>query len=129
MSDFCRTSPKFERAKILVSSDFKWLFISGTAAIKGQVSIPVITAELQTEMTIQNILSLISAENLHKHGIADGENSQITHLRVYVKVQDDIKPVKEICLKYFPSVPTVYLIADICRPELLVEIEGLAVIN
>ncbi len=129
MSDFCRTSPKFERAKLLITPEYKWIFISGTAAIKGQVSVPVISAGLQTEMTIQNIMSLISIDNLQKHGINANHKIVISHLRVYVKFRADIPEVKNICLKYFPNIPTVYIIADICRPELLVEIEGLAVIN
>jgi enamine deaminase RidA (YjgF/YER057c/UK114 family) len=129
MSDFCRTSPKFERAKIFVTPDYEWVFISGTAAIKGQVSIPVISAEIQTDMTIQNILSLISDENLRKHGIAKGKRAEINHLRVYVKHPTDMKAVKDICMKYFPDIPSVFIVADICRPELLVEIEGLAIIQ
>jgi hypothetical protein len=129
MSDFCRTSPKFERAKVLVTPEFKVIFISGTAAIKGQVSIPEISAEVQTEMTINNILSLISADNLTKHGVKAENEPQICHLRVYVKSENDISRVKEICEKYFPELTAVYIIADICRPELLVEIEGLAVIS
>jgi enamine deaminase RidA (YjgF/YER057c/UK114 family) len=129
MSDFCRTTPKFERAKIIVSPGNNWVFISGTAAIKGQISIPVLSVELQTEMTIQNILSLISNENLHKHGIESNEKASIKHLRVYVKYNTDISPVKSICRKYFPDIPVIYVVADICRPELLVEIEGFAILN
>jgi enamine deaminase RidA (YjgF/YER057c/UK114 family) len=129
MSDFCRTTPKFERAKILLTPLNKSIFISGTAAIKGQVSIPVLSVEHQTEMTIQNILSLISPENLQKHGIKTTLNAEIKHLRVYVKYQKDIQPVKNICLNYFPKIDGVYIIADICRPELLVEIEGQAVVK
>lgn len=129
MGDFCRTTPKFERAKILISPENKWIFISGTAAIVGQASIPQLSVEQQTEMTIQNIKSLISPENLRKHGITPGEMATINHLRVYVKYKNDIQQVKDICLKYFPHLPITYAVADICRPELLVEIEGQAVIN
>jgi len=129
MNDFCRTSPKFERAKILITPSNKWIFISGTAAIKGQVSIPVLSADQQTELTIQNILNLISVENMHKHGIKSSENAKIDYLRVYVKYQQDIPAVKNMCQKYFPATPSVYIVADICRPELLVEIEGMAMIR
>jgi enamine deaminase RidA (YjgF/YER057c/UK114 family) len=127
ITDFCRTTPKFERAKILVYPDNKLIFISGTAAIKGQVSIPVISVEQQTEMTIQNILSLISRENLKKHGIQTSIEASICNLRVYVKFRKDVRKAKGICEKYFPGIPALFVIADICRPELLVEIEGQAV--
>jgi len=129
MSDFCRTTPKFERAKILITPENKWIFISGTAAIVGQASIPQLNVEQQTEMTIHNIMSLISTENLQKHGISHVEKASINHLRVYVKYKNDIQQVKDICLNYFPQIPIAFAVADICRPELLVEIEGQAVIN
>lgn len=129
MNDFCRTTPKFERAKILVTPGADIIFISGTAAIKGQLSSTEFSVEQQTEMTIQNILSLISAENLNKQGLHTSQNAMMTNLRVYVKYLKDIKLVKQICLKYFPETPCIYVAADICRPELLVEIEGQAVVK
>jgi enamine deaminase RidA (YjgF/YER057c/UK114 family) len=129
MCDFCRTTPKFERAKILNTSAKKWILISGTAAISGQDSTNQMSARLQTEMTIQNILRLISEENIKIDGVSAGQKANIQSLRVYVKYKKDIPQVKETCLEYFPQLPILYVIADICRPELLVEIEGLAVMN
>jgi enamine deaminase RidA (YjgF/YER057c/UK114 family) len=129
MCDFCRTTPKFERAKILAPSEKKWILISGTAAISGQASDDQLSAEHQTQMTIQNILRLISVENITKHGISSDEKASIQSLRVYVKYRKDISNVKAVCMKYFPELPIIYVVADICRPELLVEIEGLAVLS
>jgi hypothetical protein len=129
MCDFCRTTPKFERAKILMTSDKKWILISGTAAISGQASTDQLSVEHQTEMTIQNILQLISVENIEKHGIITKGKANFQSLRVYVKYKKDIQQVKEVCLKYFPQLPIIYVVADICRPELLVEIEGQAVLD
>jgi enamine deaminase RidA (YjgF/YER057c/UK114 family) len=126
MNDFCQTTPKFERAKILFTPSGKWVFISGTAAIKGQASIPQLSAEEQTDMTIQNILNLISTENLKKHGINHDHKAGIQNIRVYVKNRSDLPVVKATCKKHLADVPAVYLIADICRPELLVEIEAQA---
>ncbi len=129
MNDFCRTTPKFERAQLLVTPNCKCLFVSGTAAIKGQQSISVSSIEEQTELTIQNILSLLSAENLQKKGINVTNAAILYQLRVYVKNRNDIHKAKGICLKYFPSLSIIYLVADICRPELLVEIEGQAALG
>jgi len=129
MCDFCRTTPKFERAKILSPSGKKWILISGTAAISGQVSDDQFSAEHQTELTIQNILRLISVENIAKHGISSDGKASIQSLRVYVKYRRDIAEVKAVCINYFPEIPIIYVVADICRPELLVEIEGVAVLS
>ena len=129
IGEFCRTTPKFERAKLLNTPENKMIFISGTAAISGQESTNPLSVEHQTEMTIQNMLSLISVENIEKHGIENVEKTSFNYVRVYVKYKKDMKPVKEVCLKYFLKIPIVYVVADICRPELLVEIEAHGRIN
>jgi len=129
INELSRTTPKFERAKILNTPENKIIFISGTAAISGQESTSSLSVELQTEMTIQNMLSLISVANIEKHGIRNVEKTSFNYVRVYVKYKKDMKPVIAICLKYFSHIPIVYVVADICRPELLVEIEAQASIN
>jgi hypothetical protein len=129
MTEFCRTTPKFERAKLFLTPENKWIFISGTAAILGQDSADKDSVEYQTEMTIQNIQQLISVKNLHRHGINTTDEPKISYLRVYVKLKKDMLVVKQICDKYFANIPIAYIIADICRPELLVEIEGQAILN
>lgn len=129
MSDFSRTTPKFERAKILYTQENKLIFISGTAAISGEESSSQLSVEQQTERTIENIFSLISIENLQRHGIMDNEKASLNYLRVYVKYKKDLQTVKNICIQYFANIPVVYVVADICRPELLVEIEAQAKID
>jgi enamine deaminase RidA (YjgF/YER057c/UK114 family) len=127
--DLCQTTPKFERAKMVNCFGNRLIFISGTAAIVGQESAASQSVETQTEMTIQNIQRLISSENLREQGISADQEAVITHLRVYVKLKGDIQKVKEVCQKYFSNIPISYVVADVCRPELLVEIEGQAVLN
>jgi len=129
MSDFCRTTPKFERAKLLNVQDFKCIFISGTAAIVGEESDLENSVEHQTEMTIENIRRLISSSNLNRFKIQCNTDPEITYLRIYVKYISDILPVKQICRKHFKNIPLTFVVADICRPELLVEIEGQAELN
>ncbi|HEY3371070.1 MAG TPA: hypothetical protein VGK10_09500 [Prolixibacteraceae bacterium] len=129
MDDFCQTTPKFERAKVIETPDGKWIFVSGTAAITGELSCLESCIEQQTEMTIQNILGLISPENLQKHGVDCRGEVTLKYLRAYIKFKADIPQVKEICRKYFPQIPIAFVVADICRPELLIEIEGEAFIH
>jgi enamine deaminase RidA (YjgF/YER057c/UK114 family) len=129
MSDFCRTTPKFERAKFFHTSENKWIFISGTAAIIGQDSADKDSIEFQTEMTIKNIQQLISKDNLLRNGINQEGEPTISYLRVYVKYRKDMDIVKQICSRYFKEMQIAYVVADICRPELLVEIEGQAVLQ
>lgn len=124
MSDFCRTTPKFERAKLISMGGSKWIFISGTAAIVGQDSDRDNSVEHQTEMTIDNIKQLISVENITKQGVRIAEEPEVTYLRVYVKYKEDLLAVEQICRKHFKDISLSFVVADICRQELLVEMEG-----
>lgn len=113
-----RTTPKFERARILGST----IFISGTAAIKGENSNHSCNAVEQTAETMEIMDNLVSKENIP----APNNGSYYRFLRVYVKNECDIPAVREYMGKHYPTAGKHYLVADICRPELLVEIEGLA---
>jgi enamine deaminase RidA (YjgF/YER057c/UK114 family) len=119
------TTPKFERAKALVSGSQCIVFVSGTAAIKGEASLETKNATTHTSMTLENILHLVSPENLSRHGI-NLNSSPISpkYFRVYVKNEGDYQNVKKECDKNYSNIPTIFLKADICRQELLIEIEG-----
>jgi hypothetical protein len=46
--------------------------------------------------------------------------------RVYIKRPEDFPAVRTVCEQRLGELPTIYAIGDVCRPELLVEIEGIA---
>ena len=52
--------------------------------------------------------------------------SDIAKIRVYVKHPEDYPACRAICERRLPGVPALYLHADVCRPDLLVEIEAVA---
>ena len=113
-----KSTPKFERARLLGST----IFISGTAAIKGEQSIGSHSAVEQTAETMEIMDRLVSQENIP----TENNGSHYDLLRVYVKRKEDIEAVKTFMDTHYPAVAKHYLIADVCRPELLVEIEGIA---
>lgn len=117
--------PQFERAVLFSGDKDSTLFISGTASILGQDTIGADDIEKQTIITIENIMKLVEAS--HHHNI-DGsplcDLSNLILLRVYVKRQSDFEKVKKICNSYFIGAPAVYIEADVCRENLLVEIEA-----
>jgi len=120
-----KTTPKFERAKLLANDHSYFIYISGTAAIKKQEVVAIEDVRKQTRITIENIARLISHDNLKKHGLKIHHNSDpLSYVRVYVKREEDIPAVKKICSDYYKDVPSLYLISDVCRKNLLVEIEG-----
>jgi enamine deaminase RidA (YjgF/YER057c/UK114 family) len=121
-----KSSPKFERAKYISINEKKTIYVSGTASIRDEKTIGENDVKRQTQVTIENIDNLISEINLKRAGISNNyEKMSFSFIRVYVKNKSEIKAVKEICDSYYKNVPINYLVADICRDNLLVEIEGI----
>ena len=113
-----RTTPKFERARLLGNT----LLISGTAAIKGECSNYSTDAVEQAAETMEIMDRLTSKENIP----VENCGSQYDLLRVYVKRENDIPAVSDYMQSHYPAAQKHYLVADVCRPELLIEIEGVA---
>lgn len=123
------TTPKFERGKLVLSGTEGTIYISGTAAIRGEMSLKNMGIGEQTRITLENIEHLISEETLANSGTGVFGKVEISSLRIYLKEESFFEPCKRIVDENYPGVPAVYLKADICRDELLVEIEGLAIIK
>jgi enamine deaminase RidA (YjgF/YER057c/UK114 family) len=121
-------SPKFSRAMVLSCGVYTTIFISGTASITHSQTRHAGDAVKQAGETLDNIAALIAEENLARHGLP-GLGTSLASLgfaRVYIKRPGDYTAVRAICEQRLGKLPTIYAIADICRPELLVEIEGVA---
>ncbi len=121
-----KSTPKFERAKLIETSCGACCFVSGTAAIRGEESMDASSAKLQTIKTIENIEYLVSKDNLVRFGCAPYDLKYV-QLQVFVKYEKDYAEVKEVVEKFYPNMPVIYSIADVCRSELLVEIEGILI--
>jgi len=121
-------SPKFSRAMAVTCGPYTMIFISGTASITASETRHASDAEAQTMETLDNIAALISEENLVRHGLP-GRGTTLDGIglaRVYIKRKGDYERVRAVCEERLGELPTVYAVADICRPDLLVEIEGMA---
>lgn len=117
--------PKFERALITRTSNAVHMHISGTASIIGQETVGRDNMEQQTLTTIRNIHKLTEIGHvkklLHEESISSASFSLI---RVYIKSMKDLKVVRQICNENFPGIPALYIEADICRDNLMMEIEA-----
>lgn len=120
--------PSFARATYSgYSQNVNNIYISGTASILGHETVFKGDIKKQCDTTISNIEVLISQSNLQSYGIAQNYSlNDIDFIKVYIKNEDDFPIVKYVCTEAFSADKTiVYLKADICRQDLLVEIEGL----
>ncbi len=125
---FSVKSPKFSRAMAVIIGDYVTTWISGTASIVNSETVHPGDAARQTEQTIENIQRLISRENFARHGIsgAGATLDDLAKIRVYVKHEEDFETCRAVCERRFGLLPAIYAHADVCRPDLLVEIEGVA---
>jgi len=112
------SSPKFERAKLFESEFINMLLVSGTASIIGEETVFLNDVEGQTQTTIDNIELLLNQAKSTKW-----KSFKILNYRVYLKNQSDYEKVRDICEEKYGNAPGIIVISDICRNNLLVEIE------
>ena len=82
----------------------------------------------KTHETLDNIAGAGVEENLCLHGLP-GLGASLDSLamaRVYIKRPQDYPLVRAVCRERLGELPAIYVMADVCRGELLVEIEGIA---
>lgn len=126
--EYSAKSPKFSRAMAIRIGDHLTTWVSGTASIVDAETVFPGDIEKQTEQTLDNIENLIAAENFRQHGWHDAGATldDLAKIRIYVKRPEDYELCRAVCERRLGAVPSVYAFADVCRPDLLVEIEGVA---
>jgi enamine deaminase RidA (YjgF/YER057c/UK114 family) len=120
---FGRHSPIFSRACVLHESAGTNLFVSGTASIVGYETIHQGDVGAQTRETMANIIALLDEAN---RVVGSARYSlDALKFKVYVRQPSDLRAIEEALSGWLrPSTPIVYLQADVCREDLLVEIEA-----
>jgi enamine deaminase RidA (YjgF/YER057c/UK114 family) len=115
--------PLFARASLLPGAPGTNLFISGTASIVGHETRHHGDAAAQTRESLANIDAVV-AETNRVLG-ARRYSTQALSFKVYVRRPEDLPAIAaEIARAVDPKAPIVYLRADVCREDLLVEIEA-----
>lgn len=110
----------FERGSYVDYGDRRQVFISGTASInnKGEVVHPG-DIRKQTARMWENVGTLLAeAECGFEH---------VAHFLVYLRDAADYSVVSALFAERFPSVPTIIVLAPVCRPGWLIEMECMAV--
>jgi chorismate lyase/3-hydroxybenzoate synthase len=107
-------SPSFSRATLTADG---LLLISGTASIVGHASQHVGDPRGQLDETLRNLEALL--QRAEGRQILPGN----AILKVYVRNAEFCDALSKQLQQRFPNVPVIFLAADICRRELLLEIE------
>ena len=118
------TSPSFSRAIVKDWGSGKHLYISGTASIIGHESRHGDSLLPQLTECLRNMSTLVkSAET--EHGVTIHTLSELSQVKVYVRDGQDHAAIRSHMDEQLgKEVPVIYLGGDLCRKNLLVEIEG-----
>lgn len=112
-------SPSFSRATLLPWADGAELFVSGTASIVGHASVHAGDLPAQLRQIMLNLQTLVTQPGLARHGLLP---EQFT---IYLRHRKDLATLLPLLPLYFGSVPLQILLGDLCRPELLLEVEAI----
>jgi len=118
-------SPSFARATLHRTSTGGQLFVAGTASIVGHATQHQGDPAKQTLETLTNIdavLNRVRQEGQESWGAISSDGL----LKVFVRNPKDLLTVREIVDAYeHGKGPILYVLGEMCRKELLVEIEGM----
>lgn len=116
-------TPTFARAGLANLGGRDVLFVSGTASIVGHQTLHHGDVAAQTRECLQNIAAVVDEAN-RQAPHADFQLDRFVY-KVYVRNPENLAQVRREIADYFANpVSVVFLQADICRADLLVEIEA-----
>ena len=122
-SQYGPRSPTFARAGLVKLWGRDMLFISGTASIVGHQSLHDGDVAAQTRECLQNIAAIV-AESNRQAPSADFRLDSLAY-KVYVRHPESLDTVRREMAQFIgAAVSAVFLQADVCRADLLVEIEA-----
>ena len=121
-------SPTFSRAGLAQVGDDRILFISGTASVVGHATLHPGDVVAQTRETMTNVRAVLAETN--RRISQPGFELPDLHYRVYVRRPADLEQIRAELTHCVGDTPkAIYLRADVCRSDLLLEIEAAAVLT
>jgi chorismate lyase / 3-hydroxybenzoate synthase len=129
--EYGQCSPSFARATYMDLEGSKYLYVAGTASIVGYKSCHKDNLLLQLQETQENLDSLLNHSRclLNKSG-EKVEIKDASVIKTYVRDVESLPLVKKLMEGTLTGAQSrLYLIGDICRSELLLEVEGIWPIN
>jgi chorismate lyase/3-hydroxybenzoate synthase len=114
-------SPSFSRATVFEDDGRSVVFVSGTSSVVGHASAHQNDVIGQLDETLVNLDAIVG------HALGRGGLANFVSLKTYIRKPSDYEAVaRRLEAAAPPSCSLIYLESDICRRELLLEIEGVA---
>ncbi len=120
-------SPSFARATVAPDALGGSLFVSGTASIVGHRSLHADSLAEQTRETMRNLERVREAAEAARRAGGSDARFAWSLFKVYLRRAEDEPEARRLLAELTGGrVPTLLLRADVCRRELLIEIEAVA---
>ena len=117
--------PLFSRGVLKTWSRHTHFYVSGTASIVGHETQHVDDVGAQLNESLNNVETLIVHAN-DRYGSQLNAQDDLLYMKVYVRHLQDVPQINHILAARLPgSTPRILLHGDMCRDDLLVEIEAL----
>jgi enamine deaminase RidA (YjgF/YER057c/UK114 family) len=123
-ADYGPRSPTFSRGALAYLPGQEIFFISGTASIVGHQTVSPGDVAGQCRESMANIAAVVGEAN--QLGRTGPYTLSELSYRVYVRHAADFRVIRETLAPLIGDAEIVYVQADICRQDLLLEIEAMA---
>lgn len=117
--------PLFSRGVLKTWSRHTHFYVSGTASIVGHETQHVDNVGAQLNESLNNVETLVVHAN-NRYSSRLNAQDDLLYMKVYVRHPHDVSQINPILAARLPgSTPRILLRGDMCRDDLLVEIEAL----
>ena len=119
-------SPSFSRATLKHWAGGAHLYVSGTASIVGHASRHLDDPARQLTEVVNNIRALVQNALDHHYRGKSPEDCRALGLKLYLRDRRHYEPLRELMPQLLgANTPVICMEGDICRRDLLLEVEGL----
>lgn len=109
----------FERATSIRTNAHRYALLSGTASIdRNGKCVAKGSIEEQTVRTMVNVAALLKDDGM--------TTADLQYLIIYIRDVADTAFLQRYFATKFPNLPVLLTLAPVCRPEWLIEVEGIA---
>jgi chorismate lyase/3-hydroxybenzoate synthase len=120
-------SPSFSRSAIAQWGQSAMIFVSGTSSVVGHESKHAGDIDAQFDETLRNLDAVI-AESASRAGRKAGA-ADLTTAKTYLRRATDYDHIHKRLAAALPRTQLLFLESDICRKDLLIEIEGVVALD
>ena len=116
--------PLFSRGILKVWGNRTHFYVSGTASIVGYKTLHINDVGAQLNEAINNVETLVAHAN-EQHKTKLNAQDDLLYMKIYVRRREDVAQINQILASRLSSTtPRILLLGDMCRDDLLVEIEA-----